>query len=374
MDGVSIAVDVVPDWGTFTEPVRFLPAVVEGDTALVDLEDVTAVSLGGDPRFGGPTVSPAQRWVLASNEGTEDGLMVVTVSALPNPSDPIWSYEAPGGMVFVDVGRFTGDDEVLLQLRTLATPVQLLTYGGVVGEALELVDDPDFGVWERSLGDLVESAERDSAVVRTSDGVSFTVNDENHLGCATGPAISIVGEDEVRFVDRRGSQTTTVRLARPGPVGLSALRPQHVHLDRFNVHLAPASEERAILVVDCELLTVSDMTAEFMQDGDSFLVPSEAQASLSGTVAAIPARVADDRYLIIVDSNGARIEALGPQPPARIMLSPSGERVALVFDTGTGARIQVRALDSFATEAEQDFDFDANTAWLVWVPHTETTD
>ncbi len=334
-------------------PYRFVGVAESDETLVLDLEELSLTPLGGQVRFGGPALSPDQRWVMTDADHSEDGPHTLSVLSTRNLDQATWSYEAPDGSVFVDAGRFEADGVVTVQLRTTgAEGLQLFSYQGPVGGSLELVADPDLAEWELVLPGLVSTVEDGVAVVSTADGETSEIGQDEYLGCARGPAVALVREDRMRFIERDGSATTDIELELPGPVENRNLPVGHIAVGGYELYYVPSCPGAAVLVVDCEARQVTDFSPQLGALGPEPAIAQNGAVSLSDTAAVLAMRAGDQGALLIVDSSGPRFEPLGAQRVAHHFLSPSGRQFGLAVQEASEAIIQIRDTETLAIEAE----------------------
>ena len=365
--GVTIGLHEVAGRDERPGPARYLSAVTEGETVLVDLQDLDAHLLGGDPRFGGPVVSPDERWVMTDSEASAHGLLAVAAAAAVSPREPVWTYTAPPGLTFVDVGRFRTSGKLAVQLRTIEVdPLQLFTYHGELGQPLRLIDDPERAAWDDRLPRLVDSLDGTKAVVHTDDGTITEIDDGAHLGCEQGPAVAVGTEEQVRFIERDRSQTMVAELVAPNPFRQPDVDNRHRSIDRFDLHVRPVSDIPTVLVVDCDQRAVIDLTAQFLSEDGRQLVVGDPVVALSGRVAAVPAFAAPDRALVVVDEVGPRVELLPHSD--RVILSPSGDKILFVVDEDGSTLLQIRDTATLTVEAEHRIEWGVASLSVTWVP------
>ncbi len=352
---------------------RFL-AVTQADgsgdeTFLVDLEELTLTPTGGRLRYGGPSLSPDQRWMAVDADHGEQGPATLRVASTASPLDTSWSYAAPDGAVFVDSGSFDGAGNLRVQLRTVGQ-VRLHVYEGRVGTPLALVVEDELAIWQQRLPGLVTGVEDRDAVIVTDDGTRTVVGWDEPLGCVNGPVAALLREDRVRLIERDGSSTTDLPLDHPAPVGSMTLPADRIEVGGYDVYFQFAAKGTGVLVVDCHRRNVRDLVAELdsvtEEPGGAYL--RDVVPSLSGTSAVVLLQADEAQYLLIVTGNGVRLEPLGELRVPAMAVSPTGEWLALAtFANGRGT-MEIRALETFELRAPVQELGDTTTLTIRWAP------
>ncbi|MCP4083859.1 MAG: hypothetical protein GY745_02190 [Actinomycetia bacterium] len=350
-------------------PHRFVGVADDEQTFLIDLEQLDMSAPGGQLRYGGPAVSPDQRWVISDTDHDDNGPSELTVSSTLSPTESSWTYEAIEGTVFVDTGRFDPDGEVTVQLRTVGSgPLELFTYHGLPGRDLQLIEEPARADWERRLGDLEFSIDDDVASVLTNDGVRTEINEDRYLGCDGTAVAVLLLEDRVRFIERDGSATTDVLLSVPGSVETSTLPVQHLRVGSFELHYVLISPGAPVLVVDCERRVVHEFTAALEEVGGEPGLAVDGAASLTNSAAVVTLLSGDQTALLVVDSHGPRFDPLGQRDVRRAFLSPSGTKLGLAIRDPGEFVLQIRDVTDLVVETESRFPGEVDSTIFTWAP------